>query len=394
MQQRSERIESLDSIRGLAALQVVVHHSLLIIPLFWSSMSTRSLQKGEALSNLFTFSPLHTLWAGQEAVILFFVLSGFVLSMPYYKNSPVDYPGFFIKRVFRIYFPYLIALIIGTIGNVIFNSHARIPHLSDWFNDIWCISMTRKDWSDFLLLKAAAFHNVVTSLWTIPIEIKVSLFFPLFVLILRRLGIAGSLLLLFGNVAFYMIGKRLGFQEKVADFSLFYYLTFFLTGAIVCKYRSSLIEFVDKLSFKQVILLIILAILLYTYSWNIQWLPVSLLQWAEKLPRDYAVCLAGVIFIIICISHKAPQWINGRYLILLGRISFSLYLIHPIVIGVVGFLLGNTLPLFWLVLLCILASLACAMPVSKYIEIPLQNAGRDISRSLKKRKVVVTGYEK
>ena len=43
--------------------------------------------------------------AGHEAVIFFFVLSGFVLSIPFYRRF-VPYTPWIIKRCCRIYLPY------------------------------------------------------------------------------------------------------------------------------------------------------------------------------------------------------------------------------------------------------------------------------------------------
>ena len=75
----SHRYPQLDSLRGLAALTVVFEHCLRIDPwllqgispwLEWAAQST----------------PLHILWAGGNAVLLFFVLSGLVLTLR--KSAP------------------------------------------------------------------------------------------------------------------------------------------------------------------------------------------------------------------------------------------------------------------------------------------------------------------
>lgn len=63
----SNRIESLDSIRGIAALAVLMGHTVgsFAWPLAWSKIP---------FINIF--------FEGYPAVIMFFVLSGFVLSRP------------------------------------------------------------------------------------------------------------------------------------------------------------------------------------------------------------------------------------------------------------------------------------------------------------------------
>ena len=51
-----------------------------------------------------TETPLAVLRAGREAVDFFFVLSGFVLVLPFLKG-PVAYPDFVFRRVCRIWIP-------------------------------------------------------------------------------------------------------------------------------------------------------------------------------------------------------------------------------------------------------------------------------------------------
>lgn len=73
----------LDSLRGLAAFVVLVHHTLLCLPdfgdFFYSAGSAPAHGLVEAL---FFYTPLVLIWQGRSAVMLFFVLSGFVLSLP------------------------------------------------------------------------------------------------------------------------------------------------------------------------------------------------------------------------------------------------------------------------------------------------------------------------
>src|SRR5690606_33375733 len=88
------RLEELDSLRGLAALVVLSQHVLFTIV---------------EPPPIIDYTPLHLLWAGHEAVIFFFVLSGFVLALPFVDGRPFDYGPYAIKRVFRIWLPYVVA---------------------------------------------------------------------------------------------------------------------------------------------------------------------------------------------------------------------------------------------------------------------------------------------
>ena len=80
---RQVRYVELDSLRGLAALIVVLHHVLYL----WETDT----QPASAACRFFLdlINPF-----GFEAVILFFVLSGFVLSLPAVDGKPQTYLTF------------------------------------------------------------------------------------------------------------------------------------------------------------------------------------------------------------------------------------------------------------------------------------------------------------
>jgi peptidoglycan/LPS O-acetylase OafA/YrhL len=72
----NNRIEQLDSIRGLAAFAVLISH-IPIVSFAFPYLLTKFLQ-AIGLMN------------GHGAVMLFFVLSGFVLSIPFFKQKEIN----------------------------------------------------------------------------------------------------------------------------------------------------------------------------------------------------------------------------------------------------------------------------------------------------------------
>ena len=81
--------------RGLAALAVFTDHTLWLFP-------------GDTWIAGFARTPFGILSDGHAAVVLFFVLSGFVLALPFRTDraairSPGFYPRFVLRRVLRIY---------------------------------------------------------------------------------------------------------------------------------------------------------------------------------------------------------------------------------------------------------------------------------------------------
>ena len=74
------RILALDALRGVAACTVMFYHCLVAMPAFYA-VYTAQPAAPEAIVWWLAYSPLHLLWGGLEGVIVFFVLSGFVLAL-------------------------------------------------------------------------------------------------------------------------------------------------------------------------------------------------------------------------------------------------------------------------------------------------------------------------
>jgi peptidoglycan/LPS O-acetylase OafA/YrhL len=93
-------LHKLEAIRGFAALYVVFHHK----PEFVAKVSPY-------LAHLFAF--------GQEAVMLFFILSGFVIQYSFELSGDKSFKTFFFKRFNRIYIPLIIVMIANVLINLI-----------------------------------------------------------------------------------------------------------------------------------------------------------------------------------------------------------------------------------------------------------------------------------
>ncbi|TPG58941.1 acyltransferase family protein [Hymenobacter nivis] len=95
----SNKLVALEGIRGAAAVYVVIHHML---------GSTMLKDVAPALLRApFRF--------GQEAVIIFFLMSGFVIYLATYKKPEITFREYFFKRFFRIYPVFLSTLVISLV---------------------------------------------------------------------------------------------------------------------------------------------------------------------------------------------------------------------------------------------------------------------------------------
>jgi hypothetical protein len=176
---RSLRFEQLDSMRGLAALVVVFHHFYL--------MFYRAHFRSNPWSAL-----IYPFVAGHESVMLFFVLSGFVLSLPLMKQVPFSYPIYVWKRVLRIYGPYLGALAITIIGCAIW--HNRLPSFAGGVPP-WNGPVTLQGVSHVLVFIGPGNDTRYNeTFWSLIHEMRISIVFPVIFVFIGAIGIAGAAL--------------------------------------------------------------------------------------------------------------------------------------------------------------------------------------------------------
>ena len=92
---KNKKLAKLEAVRGFAVTYVVLHHLFL----------RKCIIFGRNYSVFFRF--------GQEAVIIFFLLSGFVIYLAYDRSKDKSFKIFFWKRFLRIYIPFICVLIVS-----------------------------------------------------------------------------------------------------------------------------------------------------------------------------------------------------------------------------------------------------------------------------------------
>ncbi len=93
MTKQTNKLEKLEAVRGFAAIYVVLNH---IVPRY------------------IFIGKINIAWAfrfGLEAVILFFLLSGFVIQYAYHLSTNKSFKLFFFKRFLRIFIPLIIVFV-------------------------------------------------------------------------------------------------------------------------------------------------------------------------------------------------------------------------------------------------------------------------------------------
>ncbi|MCU4989880.1 acyltransferase [Bacillus cereus] len=350
----SKRIKELDSIRGLAALTVVFGHFCLMLP---------------SLPNFIKFSPLRFLWAGGEAVIVFYVLSGFVLSMALY-HSKTNYWGYLIKRFVRIYIPYYFWIIITFALFILFSPY-EVVGLRDWFYDRWQGSITKLDIiNHFVLLNNFFTENYNPVIWSLAQEMRISIVFPLLFLLFYKLNWKKTILfaLSFSLISVFLnmlhIGKAEGFYNGYAD--TLHFTSMFLVGMLLFKHQEKLIYSYRNMKKINKGFLIVIGIILYLYS-------ILIYGFSRNdttfLLKDWGVVMGVSIFIIMAMSNlKVKVFLNKGVFVYLGEISYSIYLCHFPIMMVLFKLLYTKIPIFFLLILCITVTLLFSMVSYHLIE--------------------------
>jgi peptidoglycan/LPS O-acetylase OafA/YrhL len=349
------RVAQLDSLRGIAAATVVWHH--------WQYA-------------FYTGPPrwfLYPLVAGHEAVILFFVLSGYVLSLPVWRQRAPGYPEYLVRRVSRVYVPYLAAAALAGVGCYFFMG-SRLP-LTPWFLATWQTPLSASLIFRQILMDPKPLLN--TAFWSLRYEMEMSIVFPLLCFLMVRTGRYSSivLVLLTREAAHLFAHSR--FDGSELSLTL-YYGMFFIAGAALSREQETLKKLIARAG-KPVLWLALLFALLAYFNGAV----------ATGIGRSTdLVTLVGTCGLLILIQdprlHLGLRSAPAEYL---GRVSYSSYLVHGTVLFAMLNLLYGRIPILALAFLYGIATLIVAHVFCVFVEEPSHRAGKRLARWMRNRKV-------
>ncbi len=188
--QSSKQIPVLDGLRAIACLGVLAFHLNYIAG---QSNMWGPVHDIHTLSGMLTYVVASLAYCGQSGIYLFFLLSGFLLFLPYAKALLFDGPWpslrrFYLRRIFRILPAYYTVLFL-----IIIFFHPEFLHASHW-HDVWLFLILRMD--------GKLSNELNGPFWTLAIEFQFYLLLPLlawlFSLIARRGSVHWRMLKLTG----------------------------------------------------------------------------------------------------------------------------------------------------------------------------------------------------
>ena len=312
-----ERLHFLDSLRGWAALVVVFCHTLQV----WLINPTRMEALGlKQTLDVVNSTPLGVLMDGQLAVYVFFVISGAALSYSILiaDDSRERLFVLALSRYVRLTIPVLGSCLLAyaiLVSDGFFNIAAAAASQSSWLDEFYLFEPDFLRMLRFALLDVYFAYDGATSwnavLWTMPIELAWS--FAIFALLIvpwriaRRLIAIGLTLLLFdhagaGFFAGYLIADLIATQRAASTprlpreiFGVFLIATALVLAVLRNAPLSGPIhDFMQSVAGRN--------------------------------------CAAILLLLGISQSSAAQAALSGPTSHFLGRISFSLYLVHLLVI--------------------------------------------------------------
>lgn len=309
----THKYQALDSLRGIAALMVVFQH-------FWEMNNPSDAR----------LKPWLFFCAGHEAVILFFVLSGFVLSHQLRNFKLPQYPQFILRRILRIYPAYYVALAFSA-TLLIYISHYHPATLAQYGLTPWFYIWSRSNfdtsmWLSSLSLISHEGNSLNVATWSLFYEMWLSLVFPLLIIYcirskwIIRLTILCSLAIV--SYYFWRFGNFLDNQWQ----SIIYYGWYFIAGMYLYHYNY-------RLKFGASWLWLIVGCALYFSNY------LLFGKIASRMFHEILIAIGSCLIVINCL-YFAPlkQLLNITLFRFYGKISYSLYLFHLPIIYALGYL--------------------------------------------------------
>ena len=326
----SAHIPALDALRGLACLLVVLSHA----------------------GGLGVFYDIRG--AGQIGVMLFFSLSGFLMYLLYGERQTNGgmLSEYAIRRFFRIVPAFVFIILVSYLG-----------YSSGWF-ELYEID-SQELWLHFTL------RGEVSVLWTIAVELQFYLFFPLILMLFSRVTNGRHRIIILTLI--YALFTALEFDLPKSY--LWRFIEFFLGGMIgAAVYRSVRPGVAYSVTINAAFILALAMVVVSIPRFIDPLLDVQTGLWRDPLP--YSLLVGATVLLAAWSSGGTARTFANPALSFLGKISFSLYLIHlPVMKFVLATLNAPE------VVECTVA-IACSVVLAYLMYLTIEKPGQKLGQSI------------
>lgn len=315
---------AIEGLRGWASVMVLLSHLALT---FWPAMHTGQLEDVGSGIDLSIFnSPLSFIYSGSFSVALFFVMSGYVLTIKFARTGDERViRSLFIKRYFRLMPPVLVSTLFAyTLMRSGLMNNATAP-LSSWYRSL---AHTTPDlhraifegaWTSFVTPDFPSYNAPV---WTMRVEFLGSLMCFALSLLTQRMRLYGVV-----YVA-TILALLTALQHDGPYFALF------VVGNWLARIELPRIKPIHATA------MLIIGMWLGGYhDLSTFHAPLRVLHFLAPNSTTPVICfsLAATIIFVAIIQCESLSGFFSRFKSI-GKLSFSLYLIHfPILLSMGGY---------------------------------------------------------
>lgn len=359
MMHAKKHIKELDSLRGLAALIVVADHYKVLYSNFIENIK-------------------HTIFAlfidGSAAVSIFFVLSGFVLSIGFFKGQKINFKIFIIKRFFRLYIPYIFSFFFAVILYLLLSKNG-IPELGKWFNGAWTTPLSYSNVMDHIIF-IKSFNNGIYNpvYWSLVMEMRISIIFLILIYTFQKFSSFFNLVLWGGIIAIMLIiNKKLNLSE---DYLVtFAFLPNFILGILLVKHHRAINNIYLKQNLFIKFVLILISLILLRYSGGI----LKLFSIYSTVTYYTLTGIGASILIILAMNNKIiKSFLLLKPIYFIGKISYSIYLVHAIVLYSFIYVYYGHINNYLIALLSFIFTIFISYIFYVYIEVKSIELGRKV----------------
>lgn len=295
----------LDGLRGIAAIYVLLNHArgnLFIGGVKYAQI--KNIADWSFGEKIF-FAALRLTSLGREFVILFFVLSGF--SIAYSLSKSKSKGTFYLRRIIRIYPPYIFAL-----------GWAYIVFI---FLKNWCPEVLAPgSFSVFSSIKSTVLNllyvdngSMIIQFWSLKFEVIFYILIPFFIL-RRNLYLVASLAI--AIISMFINWRGLSGHNILSQYVLDYNIYFAL--GVFCFHNYQVIE--HYLILRNKIQFLIISIILF--------LIMVVFKFFTNFDQDKVTFSIAGLFSMLLLFNFLYYKIKNPALMFFGKISYTIYITH------------------------------------------------------------------
>ena len=336
-------VPELDGLRCVAIMFVLVWHAALRATRFLDHAAASG---GHAVT-WYSYFP-----HGEVGVILFFFISGFVVSQPFLLRPRATWQigQFYKRRVLRIYPPYFVVI---TLCFVVLGVAGHTPTDADAFEKS-SVPLSQSYLASLLYLHGAIFNvpsRLNPPMWSLEIEVAFYAVLPPLMWLYRRIGSQRVRMVALGSVIVAaVIASCLLLSSPETDprsrWGLFYHADLFLLGVLT----ADLVGDLGGVSLRKDVRgdVVFAAGLVMLAG-----IGLTMTRFDARMPSTpYALAVQGSTILSLAFlfhgalhGRLASAWLSRPWVRLVGTMCFSIYLTHIVVMTAMGELLRRVLRL-------------------------------------------------